>query len=248
MKDSFLIANPFKMYRYEAVGAYVDFIFYDGHVNLRPSMNEDGYDDVTDLDTFEDFSDEIKLRFLPFMEQITEDEYIEAHDKVIFDDFRITQSWGLNPSDKVLLINEFEKKSIRKINTDEFLLRLVRHDYIKDDGSNIELDDIKNFDILITYYYDKSFDSVLVQLKNIEFNCGFENRSLDTNIDSGLYVPQIVIEYYFGIERNAFKRRIVSELLQKEYLLSPVMIFDADLYLSIKDKIKDVQYKVSREK
>jgi hypothetical protein len=248
MKDSFLMANPFKMYRYEVIGAYVDFIFYEGYVPLRPSKNEDGYDDVTDLDAFEDFSDEIKLRFLPFMEQITEDEYIEIHDKVIFDDFRITQSWGLNPSDTVLLINEFQKKSIRKINADEFLLRLVRHDYTKDDGSDIELNDIKSFDMLITYYYDKSFDSVLVQLKNIEFNCEFETRSLDTNIDSGLYVPQIVIEYYFGVERNAFKRRIVSELLQKEYLISPAMIFNADLYISIRDKIKDIKYEVSREK
>jgi len=248
MKNEFLITNPFKMYRYEAIGAYVDFVFSDRDVQIRPSRNEDGYDDVTDIDRFEHFSDEIKLRFLPLKEQITEDEYIEIHDRVIYDDFKATQSWGTNPSDKILLLKEFREKSLKKINKEEFLKHMIRHDYINYDGSELTLDQIDTFDILITYYYERSFDSVLVQLKNIKFNVDVEKRYQEEKIDSGFYVPSSVIEYYFGLNRNNLKRKVVFELLQKEYLISPVMMFDADLYLLIKDKIRNLNYEVSREK
>jgi len=248
MKDDFLISNPFKMYRYEVISAYVDFFFTDEPVQLRPNRFEDGYDDVTDIDKFEDFSDEIKLRFLPLKEQITEDEYIEIHNRIVYDDVRATQQWGTNPSDKILLLKEFREKSLKKITEDGFLKHMVRHDYIRSDETELTLNDIDSFDICVTYYYEKSFDSVLVQLKNIKFNVDTEIRYNEEKIDSGFYVPAAVIEYYFGIDRGNYKRRIVQELLQKEYLISPVMMFDADLYLLIKDKINDIRYKVSREK
>lgn len=248
MKDDFLISNPFKMYRYEVISAYVDFFFTDRHIQVRPDMSEDGYDDVTDIDKFEDFSDEIKLRFLPLREQITEDQYIEIHDRIVYDDVKATQQWGTNPSDRILLLKEFREKSLKKITEGEFLKHMVRHDYIRSDDTELNMSDIDSFDICVTYYYERSFDSVLVQLKNIKFNVDTEMRYNEEKIDSGFYVPSAVIEYYFGIDRGTYKRRIVQELLQKEYLISPVMMFDADLYLLIKNKIKDVRYEVSREK
>jgi hypothetical protein len=249
MKDNFLISNPFKMYRYEVIGAYVDFIFTDEPVQLRPNRFEDGYDDVTNIDKFEDFSDEIKLRFLPLIEQITEDEYIEIHDKIVYDDVKVTQQWGTNPSDKILLLKKFrDEKSLKKITEDGFLKHMVRDDYIRSDETELTLDDIDSFDICVTFYYEKSFDSVLVQLRSIRFNIDTEIRHANVKIDSGFYVPSTIIEYYFGIDRGNYKRRIVQELLQKEYLISPIMMFDADLYLSIKDKINDVRYEISRDK
>jgi len=249
--NSEIIKNPFRMYRYEVIGAYVDFLFSDAQVPLRPSMDEDGYDDVTDLDKFEDFSDEIKEHYLPFMGQITENEFFDNHHRVSYKDVAATQEWAKEPSDSFWLftkLNSNGNNKIEKVDEKAFIESTIRFDYEREDGEELTIDDIDNFEIDITYFYDKSFDAVLIRLSNINFNVKVINKTRDDNISSGFYVPSDVIKYYFGIDRNFHKRTIVHNLLQKEILVSPVMIFESDLYLKIKDKISYLNYSVSREK
>jgi hypothetical protein len=247
--NSEIIKNPFRMYRYEVIGAYRDFLFSDAQIPLRPSMDEDGYDDVTDFDRFEDFSDEIKEHYLPFMGQITENEYFDNHYKLSYEDLKVTQGWTANPSDALNLFTRLknEDNKVRKIDEAEFLKSAICFDYIRKDGAELTLDDIKSFDIDITYYYERNFDAVLLELKNINFNVDVE-RKPKSEFDSGFYVPSDVIKYYFGIDKVFHKHAIVEGLLQKELLISPAMILNSDLYLKIRDKVRYLNYEVSREK
>lgn len=245
--DKLIISNRFRMYRYEVIGAYVDFFFSEEAIATRPNMEEDGYDDITDLDTFEDFSEEIKLRLLPLMEQISEDEYIESHASFVFDDLRISQAWGRSPSERVLLLDKFESRQLGKISVEDFLDRTVRHDFQEVSGRELNLDDIDSLDMKVTYFYDRSFDAVLVQAENIEFNVDVTRKQND-GFDAGFYVPPAIIEHYFGLDRYIFKKQIVHEMLQKEFLVSPAMILDADLFEALRSKVRTLTYEVSREK
>lgn len=245
--DKPIIGNQFRMYRYEVIGAYVDFFFSEVAIPTRPSMDEDGYDDVTDYDVFEDFSDEIKLRLLPFVEQISENDYIERSEHIVFDDIRTSQPWGKTPSERILLLKKLRSgKEIGKITTEEFLDKVIRINTKRSDGSEIQIDDIESIDLEITYCYERSFDAVLVEPRGIVFNCDISTFESDNS--PGFYVPASIIEYYFGIDRYNFKRQIVSEMLQKEILISPAMIFDAELFEALSERTDNISYKLSREK
>jgi hypothetical protein len=244
-KEDFVISNPFKMYRYEVIGAYRDFIFTEAQVPLRASMDEDGYDDVTDHDKFSDFSDEIKHRFLPFIRKITEEEYIENHSKYLFEDIRITQGWATSPSSN--LINSLSNVlSLNKISENIFIRDTIDKYYIKKDGTEFSVADIDSLEILFEYFYHRKNDCIFVQIKNVKFNCEFDTK--DNSYDMGFYVPSELISFYFGIDRTYFKGDIVNQLLQKEFLFTPAMLFDSNLYFKIKNKINEVEYKVSGER
>jgi len=95
-QDSKILYNPFRMYRYEIVGAYVDYIFTDEDVETRQSMDDDGYDDVTELEKFGKFSSEIKQRYLPFLWEITENDFIQDFNKLSYDEQNIAWDKSIN--------------------------------------------------------------------------------------------------------------------------------------------------------
>lgn len=248
-QDSKILYNPFRMYRYEIVGAYVDYIFTDEDVETRQSMDDDGYDDVTELERFRNFSSEIKQRYLPFLWEITENDFIQDFNKLSYDDVKATQDWAKNPSDKIKLFTKlrYQEERLHKIDTESFLKSTINKDYEKDNGSDLTLDDLKSFDMSLTFYYHRKFDSVFVSIKDPEFNITVRLRKNPTPYDSGFYVPSDTFEYYFGIDRYNYKRKMVSTLLQKELTLTPVMFLSSDLYLNIKDKIRCLCYEASME-
>jgi hypothetical protein len=244
-KESLVIKNPFKMYRYEVVGAYRDFIFSEAQVPLRPSLDEDGYDDVTDYDTFNSFSDEIKHRFLPFLRKITEEEYIANNHKYVFEDMKTTQSWAGSPSSN-LLSKITNGPLVEKISENIFIEKVINYKHKRKDGKLLTIDDVESLELSFEYFYNRKNDSVFVMVSNIKFNCDVE--PVEKEYDTGFYVPDNLIEFYFGINRMNSKGHIVNDLLQKEFLFTPAMIFESSLYLKIKDKIKEIEYRVSQER
>jgi hypothetical protein len=252
LPNSEIIKNPFKMYRYEVIGAYRDFLFSHHDVPTRATMDEDGYDDVTDHDRFEDFSDEIKEHYLPFMLQITENEFIDNHDKALYDDFKITQHWAIDPSEMTVLFNKLkqQEKSIKKINEEEFMQQVIDREFRREDGSKLTLEDIKSLDVNFIFHYMRSFDSVEVNASNIVFNREdvVKVERKDGDFDGGMYVPLELYEYYFGLDYQNLKRSLVSNVLEKEIVFSPALVFEADFYLRLREKISAVGYDASREK
>jgi hypothetical protein len=252
LPNSEIIKNPFKMYRYEVIGAYRDFLFSHHSVPTRANMDDDGYDDVTDYDKFEDFSDEIKEHYLPFMLQITENEFIDNHDKALYDDFKVTQGWALNPSEMTVLFNKLklQEKSIKKIEEKEFMDQVINREFKRENGSRVELEDVRSLDINFIFHYMRSFDAVEVNASDITFNRSDIVRvtKKEGDFDGGMYVPHDIYSYYFGLDHVNLKRELVTEVLQKEIIFSPALVFEAEFYLKLREKISAVGYDTSREK
>jgi len=247
-----LMRNPFKFYRYEVVGAYRDFIFSTVKVPTRSSMEEDGYDDITEFDAFENFSDEIKLRYLPLSRPITENEYMEHHDKIILSDVVATQEWASEGSDSIKLLKKLSNKEsfVDKIEEEKFLSKLINADYCKKDGSRITVEDIDSFDMNFIYYYHKSNNGVEINVDNIIFKDKSILKKLfkENNLDSLLWASISCFKYYFNVDYYFVGKETVFKLMGKEHVLSPVMVLDGEFYLKVKDKIRMVGYDCSMEK
>jgi hypothetical protein len=245
-----LIRNPFKFYRYEVVGAYRDFIFSTKDVPTRSSMDEDGYDDVTEHDKLENSSEEIKLRYLPFMEQISEDEFMGIHNKVIFSDLIATQPWASKVSDAILLLDKLrydDELRVDKIQERDFLGEMVNALYSKENGDAIEVDNIDSFDVEFVYYYNRSSNAVELSLANIKFNIKVINKRIDVDFKPIVWIPHSLIKYYFDVDFYVEGRELIFKTMQKEYAFTPAMVFDGELYSKIKDKIGTVGYDCSWE-
>jgi hypothetical protein len=250
-KESGLIKNPFRMYRYEAVGAYRDFLFSDdGNIQLRKSMEEDGYDDVTTIVTLQDLPAKVAERYAPFQRAITEEEYAGMIGNVCIDDIRKTQAWAREETpDALKLLKKLNSASAvcRKINRGQFSSMLVEP-FIVQNLPTIRLEEIESLDVNFVFHYNRSFNSIEVNISEVSMP-GFDDSGREQRYhESLIYVPRDVMTYYYDIDFvQGSQKDAVFRILQQEYLPTPAMVFDAKLYGLLRGKIRKVTYSTSRE-
>jgi hypothetical protein len=249
-KESGLIKNPFRMYRYEAVGAYRDFLFSDEEVRTRANMDEDGYDDVTTIVTLQQLPANIAERYEPFQRAINEEEYAGMIGNVCIDDIRKTQAWAMEETpDALKLLKKLNSAAAvcRKISRGQFSSMLVEP-FIVRNLPTVRLEDIESLDVNFVFHYNRSFNAIEVSISEVSMP-GFDDSGKEQRYhESLIYVPRDVMTYYYGIDFvQGSQRDAVYRILQQEYLPTPAMVFDAKLYGILKDKIRKVTYSTSRE-
>ena len=226
-----MIKNPFRLYRHEVIGAYVDFFYAPYEYPVRPDMNEDGYDDLTEIQKFEDLSSEIKNHYLPFTGQISADNFFEYLDKSSFNDLKAVLNGDIPDESKLLEELGNVYLGPQKITEADFLYAISQ----LPDKRKISIDDIESFDIEFLFLHRKIVNDIKVVIGNLKLK---EDRIYSIWTRSSP-VPNAVGEYYFPSCN-------VEDILAQEYTLSPIMVFDVDLYLKIKDKIKKIDYSASK--
>jgi hypothetical protein len=250
-KESGLIKNPFRMYRYEAVGAYRDFLFSDdSNIQLRKSMEEDGYDDVTTIVTLQDLPANIAERYAPFQRKISEEEYTGMIGSVCLDDIRKTQGWaGKKTPDALRLLSKLNSSAARcrKITKSDFTNTLVTPFMVKNPAI-VRIEGIKSLDVNFVFHYNRSFNAIEVNISEVSMP-GFDDSGREQRYhESLIYVPKDVMTYYYGIDFvQGSQKDAVFRMLQQEYLPTPAMVFDASLYGTLRGKIRKVTYSTSRE-
>lgn len=243
-KESGLIKNPFRMYRYEAVGAYRDFLFSDEPTSTRASTDEDGYDDVTRLRLLSEMPERQIERLRPFAEQIPVIDYIAMSERVSLEDIKSTQDWAAKSQDlEVLSRLGYGSPNPRKITSEELISMAISPMC----EGEFDLDSVQGIDVNFVFHYNRSFNSVEVNVSNIAGGGKVdEARRFILPVEPMLYVPREIFSYYYDIDASQ-SRDATYKLLQHEYLPTPAMVFDSQLYRKIKDKIRKVTYSTSRE-
>jgi hypothetical protein len=216
-------------------------------LTVRTDVEETGYDEVTNIKKSENLSVKSQERFLPFLKQITETDYIDNPDVYLLSDLIATQEWGSNLSANIQVFDYFinDKKANWKISEDGFLNDTFRKLYRKKDGSEIVNDDIESFGIETVYCYETNFDKIHVNIKDVVFKEADHILEREGSA-GGFYVPEKVYEYYFDIPH--VKRELVREMLTQPYLITPAMYLDGKYYREIKGKISYLEYSASMEK
>lgn len=243
-KESGLIKNPFRMYRYEAVGAYRDFLFSDEPVSTRASMDEDGYDDVTDLTLLGSMPEKLRERFRPFAGQMPVSEYIAMSERVSLEDIKATQEWAASSHDVEILSRlGHGSPAPRKITSEELVSMAISPMC----EGEFDLDSVQSLDVNFVFHYNRSFNAVEINVSNISGGGRVdETKRFILPVEPMLYAPREVFSYYYDIDFSQ-GRDGTYQLLQQEYLPTPAMVFDSQLYRKIKDKIRKVTYSTSRE-
>lgn len=248
VKNTFLVKNDFKMYRHEVPNIYKQFYFLPANepIILRTDPNEEGYDDITEYIPANKLTS--IFGFKPFIENFEEEFFIDNYTKMSFNDCKLTQTWALgNLSQELFLKLSIYEEPIKKIEEKDFLTLLNDKFEVVNLPREITIDDIGSLDVEFLYLYNRSFNNIELLVHNTKFQNDLnviENDTLDLKPNLSLYVPRDIIEFYYGLPRT---KEMVYTALQMEYLLSPAIVFEYDLYLRLKDKINYVYYDCSME-
>lgn len=230
-----ILRNAFRLYRYEGIGIYTALVFSTESEEVRQSRDEDGWDEVTDL---EQLLPKHRLRCLPFIREITEDTFLESNERIDLEDCIATgQTWLQDRSDIVRLFRKLNGHSPQPD------IGKVGHGKFREMIGSTGLNELVSFDVRFTYHYDRSFNHVEMELINIVS----KNKDALRGFHS-IYVDKRIPSYYFGVDSNYSGRSFVSDLMRKEYLLSPAMVMDRRLYLDVKDKIGKIYLDCDSEK
>jgi hypothetical protein len=240
-ENAHAIKNPFKFYRYESIGAYRTFSFETDALLTRPSLNEDGYDDITDIVPLESKGEIIQNRMAPILGDIDEDFFIQNSDHMYLGDCLSTQEWG--ESDRLRLLNMIKgQPKIAKVSREEFESKVLKQ-YIVNNKRSASIDDIVSMTVEYFYFSNLSENKIKVLISNIKFAENIDvkdNEEFVRSEDAIMLIDSSVLTYYYDIEEDNAQSVMVA--LFEEYILTPVMIFESDLYREIKYKIDKVRY------
>ena len=235
VEKSNILRNAFRLYRYEGIGVYTTLAFSTESEPVRQDTSESGWDEVTNL---EPLLPRHRLRCLPFIREITEDAFLESNERIDIEDCIATgQPWLQDRNDVVRLFRRLNSHSPQPE------IGKVGHGRFRELVGGLGLDEIVSFDVAFTYHYDRSFNHIEMELTNIVSKSGAPIKGFHS-----LYVDKRIPNYYFGVDQNYSGRSFVSDLMRKEYLLSPAMVMDRKLYLDVKDKIKKIYIDCDSEK
>jgi hypothetical protein len=244
-ENNLVIKNPFRFYRYEIPNTMVRFAFSDKFVSLREDRDEAGWDDITDIIKLEELPEINRIRMKPFLEEISEQYYLENSSIIDLQDCIATQSWAINPSEDTQLLNLLNNDDTNfpeKITEDIFMTIFINEKYTHVDDHALTIDDIYSLEIEFKFSNDYATDEVEFLVNNIEFKHAEDVRIIvkdDDPYPNMLLIDESIFDYYFNINGRG---QCVRELLSQEYLITPAMVLDYDLYVKIKDKIDFVRY------
>lgn len=237
------IKNPFRFYLYEVPNTYVRFAFSDKDVELRVDRDEAGWDEITEIVMLKDLPEINQMRMKPFLEAITEQYYLENSSIIDLQDCIATQEWAINPSDDTKLLNMLGNDNVgfpEKLTESLFTAIFINEKYAHVDDRVLTVDDIHSLEIVFTFSSDYATDEVEFLVQNIEFKHPEDIRLIvkdDDSYPNMVFIDESIFEYYFGIKGN-----FVRTLLSQEYLITPAMVLDYELYDRIKNKIEFVRY------
>jgi hypothetical protein len=248
--NKLIVKNPFRFYRYEVPNAYVRFAFSDRDVELRTDKNEAGWDEITSIRKFENLPEFCKIRLKPFMGVVTEQEYLENPNLIDIQDCLATQEWSINPSDSVRLLNILDDDGIdynlpHKIDEQTFITVFISEKYYSILDKPLTIDDVESFSIKFLFCHDYATDDLEFIVENIVFKNPEEIQRVVKDDDPyhfTLYIDETIFACYFGISSPG---RMMSDLLSQEYLLTPAMVLDYELYGKVKNKIEYIKYEAA---
>ena len=249
-ENKLMVKNPFRFYRYEVPGSYVRFGFSDGFVELRTDRDDAGWDDITRIIPLNSLSDINKIRLLPFLSEITEEEYMENSSIIDLQDCIITQEWAKDLSEEVKLLNIFNRDGENymfpeKINEDIFTSIFISEKYHSILERPLTLNDVESFTIKFLFFHDYATDDLEFMVENIVFKNPEEIEKIikdDDPYPNTLYIDSSVYDFYFGIRGSGSN---MVNLLSQEYLITPAMVLDYELYDKIKSKIEYIKYETA---
>jgi hypothetical protein len=244
-KNNLVVKNPFRFYRYEVPNAMVRFAFSDKFVYLRKDRNDAGWDDITDIITLEKLPKTNRIRMEPFLGEISEQYYLENSSIIDLQDCIITQDWASDPSDDTQLLNLLNNDSIgfpEKITEDIFITIFINEKYTHVDDRILTIEDIHSLQIEFQFSTDYATDEVELLVNNLEFMHPEDICLIvkdDDPYSNILIIDESIFDYYFNIKGNG---QCVKNLLSQEYLITPAMVLDYELYMKIQNKIESVRY------
>lgn len=235
--------NFFNLYRYEVPSAMVEFLYTPDEIETRTDMYDAGWDKIDNVKSFDKLDDPTKLHLMPLVRDIDEQFFIENYKDIDFRDCRLTQEWAQESnSAKILDYFNQENVGVYKMNEMEFMMEFIYGNFISN-VDHISFENIESFDLRLIFNNDfkLALDEVELLIENIKFkNDSIKRRPPKMNF--GFYfIDSEILEYYFGI---GFLKGRTRMLLGMEYLITPAMIFDVDLFTKMMDRniIKNVHY------
>jgi len=251
--------NYFKLYQYYIPGGIVDYFFLREmplYINNEYRDLDEGYIEIIPSNEERQLTGEIKIRNLPFLGDITEQDYLENSNIILFDDCLKTQEWAKNPSDSTLLLHSMESPvDIWRMNDYHFNQFLIaNYENERDFDKIVNIKDIQKIHFTFTFCYstrNKSYDDINLKV-DIEFNdFGIVKRKMFREIDDGVGYEELeeqdcIIYLNNSFIQHYFNTRKITEVLVKEYLPGIEMIMDSNLYNQLKDKMI-VSHKVERK-
>lgn len=246
-ENNLAIKNTFKYYRYEIPNIIVSFGFSDYDRPIRANRDDEGWDELTNIIPMSDLPQTQQLRMKPFLEKVDEQFYLENCNVVDYQDCIVTQDWARKPSDETVLYNMLNETNDNnfpeKITTEFFLSIFFNEKYYDITKDVITFDDVESFDIKFLFLHDVHEDDVEIMVENIVWKDPASIKSVlkdDDPYPNMVYIDESIFKYYFDIDTRG---KNVTTLLQQEYLITPAMVLDYELYQVIEDKINAVEYK-----
>jgi hypothetical protein len=240
--------NPFRLFISTNENSHKKYIYLNDTDDVP-----NGYKELKDFTyPIKKLSRKTKIRIQPYFSEISQKHFLENIDTIDFSDIIKTQSWANNLTDEVKVALKLKEENINssrqfQINEENFMSNIVNLSYFIDDNTGdpiVKFDDIESLDIKITYYYDLAFSFIVIGASDIRFYNNDKIRKIirdDNYYDSNnfsLGLGHTLTEYFYG---DALKKYPVVNM---EFLLTPAMIFTAEFYEKLKDKIRGVVYKV----
>jgi hypothetical protein len=191
---------------------------------------------------------ENRIRITPYLTEVSEDFFLENIDILDFQDIQKTQPWADNPSPSVKLALELNLRdeNVLRVNEEIFVSTLLNYVYFRNNETKepVKIEDIDYIHLKITYFYDTFFNFVNIDISHVKFYDPNIIEIKKTKVDDDYYSPKNislslsdgVADYFFGNSPST------GNIFSAEYLLTPAMIFDANLYNKIKDKITSLSY------
>lgn len=241
--NKYAIKNPFKYFRHEIPNINVRFGFSTNDLVLRTNRDEAGWDDITEMVPTSMLPEVNQTRLKPFLQSVDEQFYLENCNIIDYRDCIVTQEWAKKPSDETALYNMLNKEKGEEFPekfTKEFFLGVFFNEkYFHITKDSISFNDVESFTLKFFFMHDMYEDEVELTVEDIIWKEPAAIKHVlkdDDPYPNTVYVDERVFKYYFNICFNSSKRLVV-QLLQQEYLLTPAMILDCDLYELVKDKI-----------
>jgi len=246
LENKLIVTNPFKFYRYEIPNIIMHFGFSTATIQTRIDRDDEGWDNITNITPINTLPENNQLRLKPFLEGIDEQFYLENCNIIDYQDCIITQDWAKQPSADTLLYNMLnEEKDIifpEKITKEFFLDAFFNEKYFHSIRTTISFDDIESFTMKFLFLHDTYEDDVELVIDDIVFTEPAAIKYISKDDDPYLntvYIDESIFKYYFDINTMG---KNVTTLLQQEYLITPAMVLDYELYDIIQHKIAYIDY------
>jgi hypothetical protein len=201
----------------------------DGDVMLR---------NITDIDKMEYLSETAINRLKPFIKPISKEEFLDMNieDEATAIDYVLANNWSQN--DDLEILTKLSSKPFWTLDHKIFE-EMLNDEYISKDGKKLNIDNVESFDIEIYFKYKGEVNFISVGIKNVVFNKEVKNSGRQNDI----IISSSAMEYYYDIDSNFLGYTIfVKELMIKEYVLNPIMFFDPNLYLEVRNRINKLIY------